>query len=463
MSKSINRRSFLHKTGNSLAVLGIAASAPSIVPNSVLGKNPPSDRVVAGVIGLGCRGFDHLIACLRNEQVRVAALADLDLSYLMGGVEFTDTQMSVDRVWSYRKDGWMTLRGEVPKNGIEPYLDYRGLLERKDIDAVCIAIPDHWHAKAYIDAMEAGKHVYGEKPLAQTVRQGRKIVDAVKRTGKVFQTGLQQRSHYNFQRTCELVRNGYLGKIEKVVMRIGGTVFRKPVPDALPPGGLNYEMWLGPAPLIPYNPLRCHFNFRYFFEFGGGAVTDIGAHECDIAQWALDKDQTGPHYVEGRAKRPGGAFNTFGEFEFTLTYDDGAKLIFSSVDGFDIKFYGSKGNLFVSRSKMETTPTDILKTPLKPGDKRFVPEGGSGYEDEGASYRASTSGHVQNWIDCIRSGNQPTVTAETGHRTTTICHIANICGLVGRKLEWDPVKEQFVNDNEANALLDVPQRPPYAL
>lgn len=454
---NISRRSFVKKSASTLALLG---TAPMIVPHHVIGQTPPSEQLTVGVIGLGCRGIDHVIACLRNENIRLTALADVDLAMLNGGLELVDTQMGIDRAWTQRRNGWMTIRLPLPEGGVEPFMDYRKLLERKDIDAVAVATPDHWHAKVFIDAMQAGKHVYGEKPLAQTIVQGRKIVDTSKDTGRVFQTGLQQRSHYNFQRACELVRNGYLGKIDRVLMRVGGVENRAPEPDGLAPGGLDYEMWLGPAPLRPYNPLRSHFNFRWFFDYAGGKVTDIGAHECDIAQWALGMDHTGPQSVSGWAKPPGGAYDTFGTFEFTLTYTNGSKLIFSSDDGFDMRFYGEKGELFVNRATIESSPAEILNTELRASDERFVPEGSERFSDEG--YGESTRNHFQNWVDAIKNDTDPICPAEVGHRTTTLCHIANICGLVGRELKWDPEKERF-DDREANRYLDVEQREPYAV
>lgn len=458
--KQPNRRAFLGKTAGTLAALG---TAPAFVPSTVLGKNAPSGRVNVGIIGLGSRGMDHVRESFRNPQIRIAAIADLDMTFLMGCLEFLDTQMETNRRWTVR-DSWKTLAGPVSEGAVEPYLDYRRLLERKDLDGVLVAVPDHWHAKTYIDAMDAGLDVYGEKPFTLAIQQGRKVVEKCKETGRVFQTGFQQRSHYNFQRACEVIRNGKLGKIEKIVTRVGATPNADPVPDEPAPGGLNWDLWLGPAPKVPYNSMRCHVNFRHFFEYAGGMVTDIGAHETDIVQWALDMDHSGPRYIEGRAKRAKGMFNTFSDFEFTLTYENGAQLVISSDPGFDMRFYGEKGEMFLNRAAIRTNPAEILDEKPGPNDLRFVPEGKQAYANEGESYHVSTFDHIQNWVDCIKTRETPIVPAEIGQRSSTVAHLANICGLVGgRKLEWDPKTEWFVNDPEANQLLNPPQREPHAV
>ena len=316
------RRFFLKKSSASLAWLSLATSGPAWVPASVLGQNPPSDKVVVGIIGLGWRGNDLLRECIKNEHIQIAALADLDLAFLMGRMEFVDTHLGAERKWILGS-AWDTLPAPVPTGAPEPYLDYRRLLERSDIDAVLAAVPDHWHARVYLDAMDAGKDVYGEKPLALTIKQGRKVVQKSVDSGRLFQIGLQQRSHYHFQRACELVRNGRLGKLNKIRVIIRGTPHREPVPDAPPPGTLNWDMWLGQAPVVPYNPLRCHVFFRYFFEYSGGQITDLGAHHADIAQWALDMDNSGPQFIEGTTRVKPGAFNTFTDYNLALTYANG--------------------------------------------------------------------------------------------------------------------------------------------
>ncbi|MEW6237170.1 MAG: Gfo/Idh/MocA family oxidoreductase [Candidatus Omnitrophota bacterium] len=456
-----NRRSFLKTAGASAAWLGSGAAAPLIVPSNVFGQDAPSNKLVVGNIGLGWRGSELLRECLKNENIQVAALCDLDFGFLSDRLRFVDDQTGIDRKW-VKGTAWDTIPAEPQPGAAGPYIDYGYLLDRKDIDAVLIAVPDHWHAKLYMDAMDAGKDVYGEKPLTLTIAQGRKVVNKSKETGRIFQVGFQQRQHKNFQTACEYVRNGRLGKLQKIRIIIGGTRFTAPVPDAPVPPGLNWDKWLGSAPAVPFNPLRCHIFFRYFFEYSGGQITDLGAHHTDIAQWAMDMDGSGPRFVEGTcAVRKDNAFNTFTKFNFKLTYDNGVDLFIENGFGFDMIFYGDKGEIFVNRSKIYSTPDLILKEPMTANDKRFV----SGLElsgDEG--YSSSTFNHIQHWVDCVKNRKQSITDAEIGQRSATVSHLANICGwLGGRRLEWDAKKEQFVNDEEANAHLTRPERAPYGV
>jgi len=247
------RRTFLQSTGASALCLGFAGNAPAWVPHTVLGQTPPSDRIVIGHIGLGWRGFELVRQTFRNPNLRIAAVADLDLAFLMKRLQFLDDQASIDRPW-IKGEGWDCLPAPTPAGGVDPYLDYRYLLDRQDIDAVVIAVPDHWHAKTYIDALDAGKDVYGEKPLTLTINQGRAVVRKVQETGRVFQTGLQQRSDPLFRTACEYVRNGRLGTLKRIRILIRGTNVIDPVPDAPVPPGLDWDRWLGPAPKVPTIP-----------------------------------------------------------------------------------------------------------------------------------------------------------------------------------------------------------------
>ena len=440
------RRTFLQSTGASALCLGFAGNAPAWVPHTVLGQTPPSDRIVIGHIGLGWRGFELVRQTFRNPNLRIAAVADLDLAFLMKRLQFLDDQASIDRPW-IKGEGWDCLPASTPAGGVDPYLDYRYLLDRQDIDAVVIAVPDHWHAKTYIDALDAGKDVYGEKPLTLTINQGRAVVRKVQETGRVFQTGLQQRSDPLFRTACEYVRNGRLGTLKRIRILIRGTNVIDPVPDAPVPPGLDWDRWLGPAPKVPYNPLRSHVTFRWFWDYSGGQITDLGAHHADIAQWALGMDRSGPRKIEGFARTRPGAYETYTDYDIRLTYENGVVLTFESIPDFDMIFEGEKGEIFVNRGVIKSTPEDILKEPLTSSDERLP----------------VSDNHMQNWVDCIRSRALPLTDVETGHRTATVCHLANIFGMIQRPLEWDPVREVFVNDPEANQYLERPQREPYAI
>lgn len=439
-----SRRHFLQSVGKGGAVLGAASAFPTIVPSYVMGQDAPSDKINAGLIGFGWRGSGLMNTALRNPNLQIAAVADVDRPFLLRAREILDDQYQVDRQVIEGRGGGMK-RAPMPPKAVEAYAEYERLLDRKDIDAVIIAVPDHWHAKLYIDSMRAGKDVYGEKPLSLTLNQGRDIVRVWHETGTVFQTGSQQRSDAKFRQACEYVRSGRLGKISHVDVSIGGAPQTKGGPNQPVPEGLDWDKWLGPAPLVPYNPGRCHKEFRWFFEYSGGMVTDWGAHHLDITQWGLGMDGSGPLSVEGKASVKPGFYNTFTSFDFTFEYPHGVKVFFKSEGGHFVRFHGEKGSIYVRRGKIECDPEDILKEPLKDSDVHL-------YE---------SNNHMQNWVDCIKTREKPICDPEIGHRSVSVCHLANICGHVGRKLYWDAEKEIFIDDREANAMLSREERLPY--
>ena len=437
-----SRRTFFRQS----ALLASAIAAPTIIPRHVIGQNAPSDKINVGCIGMGWRGMQLLEGAVRNDNIQIAAVSDLDLPFMLNAQAFLDDQYEVNRQWIEGRGSRM-VRPELPAKAVEGYLDYERLLERKDIDAVIIAVPDHWHAKTYIDAMDAGKDVYGEKPLSLTIKQGRAIADKASESGKIFQTGTQQRSANEFLTACEYVRNGRIGELQEVEVGIGGAPQTEVTPGEPIPPGLNWNKWLGPAQYNPYHPLRCHVQFRWFFDYSGGMVTDWGAHHLDITQWGLGMDKSGPRYVEGEASTKPGFYTTFTDFKFKFTYSNGVTVNFGNGFNGGVNFKGTKGSISCDRGRISCDPEEILKEPLMTSDVRLY----------------KSTNHMQNWVDCIKTRKQPITNAETGHRSVTVCHIANICGHVGRKLEWDPVAEQFVNDAEANTYLDREQREPYSI
>lgn len=432
-----SRRNFFKAT--SAAFLG-----SMIIPRHVIGQNPPSDKVIVGVVGCGTRGDELLREAMRTDTIRVAAIADCDRDYLLHARANLDEQYEIERIPAKRSP-YKLLPQEQPKGATDAYNDYRRILERSDIDAVIAAVPDHWHSKVYIDSMNAGKDVYGEKPLALTIEQGRDIVRTVEATGRIFQTGSQQRSDEKFRKACEYVRNGALGKIQHVDIAVGGGEVAETVPDSPPPDCLDWDLWLGPAPKVPFNVKRCHYNWRWFFDYSGGQVTDWGVHHCDICQWGLGMDHTGPRFVEGWAKtQKPSYYETFTEFEFTFTYANGITALLHHRGNL-VTFIGEKGKIKVNREILESDPKDLLEQPLPGNYERLY----------------VSDNHMQNWLDCIKSRKQPICAAEIGHRSVTLLHIANICGRLGRKLEWDAENEVFVNDQEANTYLSRKERPPY--
>ena len=330
------------------------------------------------------------------------------------------------------------------------YGDFRELLARKDIDAVVIGTPDHWHAAQAIAAMKAGKDVYCEKPLTLTIAEGKEIVKTQKRTGRVFQVGSQQRSDARFRMACELVRNGRIGKVKKVFANLpngsrGGPFQVRPVPE-----GLDWDMWLGPAPWTEYVPERVHGSFRHWYEYSGGMMTDWGAHHLDITQWGLGADSAGPLSVSSVGELPAMAtgYNTATNFEVTYTYPGDITVIATHKGENGVQFEGEDGWIFVSRGVIRASDERLLKDPLPNNATRLY----------------ASNNHMANFIECVRSRKDPICTAEVGHRSVTVCHLGNISlRLGGRKMDWDPKEERFKTDEEANLMLARPYRKPWKL
>jgi predicted dehydrogenase len=411
------RRDFLRGT----AAAGLALSAGPLV---LCDEPMPSERIRIGCIGLGNQGRPNLGAHLKN----VVAICDVDRTRL-------------DEA-----------RGRVQQaTGKSPLAvtDYRKLLESKDVDAVVITTPDHWHALMTVHACQAGKDVYCEKPLTLTVAEGRVMVDAARKYRRVVQTGSQQRSDKRFRTACELVRNGLIGKVHTVRVNIPRVNFKGPsVPDSDPPAELDYDLWLGPAPKRPYNSKRVHYNFRFFWDYSGGQMTNFGAHDLDITQWGLGMDDSGPVAALGKARyHKDNWFEVPEWFEATYTYPSGVTVHVVQNGSGGVTFEGDKGTLSVDRKKLVTKPAELEKEALPDGAVRLY---------------ASTNHHA-NWLECIKSRKSPICDVEIGHRSATVCHLGNIAIRTGRKLTWDPSKEQFVGDAEANKMLRRPYRDPWKL
>jgi len=337
------------------------------------------------------------------------------------------------------------------------YRDFREVLARDDVDAVVVATPDHWHVPIAAAAVKAGKAVYVEKPLSLTIREGRLLADVVGRYNAILQVGSQQRSDEKFIKACELVRNGRIGELEKVKV----TIYARPGndnpwrPQAVPPE-LDYEMWLGPAPFSPYHKDRIHYKFRFVSDFSGGDMTNWGAHHLDIAQWALAADDSGPVQISGRGKRNAhGIHDTFYDIAVDLKYENGIPVELRSggteVKSGGLRFEGTEGWIEVSRSKLDAEPKSLLTSRIGPDEIHLAPEGGGT--------------HMGIWLDAIRARNPKgvNVPAEVGHRSATICHLANMVMELGRDLKWDPVAEEFLDDDHANRLRRRPMREPWRI
>jgi predicted dehydrogenase len=422
-----NRRTFIKSSA-------VALAAPTIVPSSIFakpGEPAPSDRVVIGSIGTGDLGRRHHLnnKLIPNKRVQVAAVCDVDRNH--------------------RDQAALDVLNKTGKR-VDIYKDFRDLCDRTDLDAVLIAVPDHWHALTAIYACESGKDVYAEKPLSLTIQEGRKMVEAARRYGTVFQTGSQQRSEGPFRQAVELIRNNKIGKLQRIDTYIGSIDSGKQQAFQTPPPELDWNFWLGPAPWAEYAPNRCHYQFRWFSDYSGGKMTDWGAHHNDIAQWSLDADNSGPVAVSGTGKfYDSGPHDVAYQFEVEYKYANGVTLVCHSDGDNGVKFTGTDGWVFVTRDKKKFAASDPKLLEWEAGEKDVrLPR---------------NNGHHDNWLDCIASREKPICDVEVGHRSATVCHLGNIAIKLGRPIKWDPAKEQIVGDDQANLFVSKPMRAPWHL
>jgi predicted dehydrogenase len=443
MSRAVpsNRRRFLTR---SAAALSAAVAAPYIIPASALGledKPPPSDRVVMGCIGTGGKGRNNMGTFLSMPDVQVVAVCDVDARY---------------RAMAKRQ-----VDDKYGNGDCREYLDFRELVARKDINAVSVATPDHWHGLISVAAANEGKDVYCEKPLANSVAEGRAIVEAVKKNDRVLQTGSHERSGDNARAACDLVRAGRIGKLHTIRINLpcddghhqeARRMLEMP-PESPVPEGFDYDFWLGHTPKVPYHEKRCHFWWRFNLAYGGGEMTDRGAHVIDIGQLGGNFDDTGPVEIEAHGMRnEKSLYNAFWDYIFINTYVNGVNLIGSTAAPRGVKFIGSDGWIFVHihGQRLEASKKEILDDVQKKIEKNEISLGRS-------------PGHHRNFINCVKTRQQPVAGAEIGHRTASICHLNNIAMILGRKLAWDPQAERFVDDDEASKLLVPVMRPPWKL
>jgi len=423
-----SRRRFLKTTAVAIV------SAPTILPSSVwAAPASPNERITLGFIGMGRQNRSLLNGFIRNKGTQVVAVCEVDT---------TRREHAKKTVEDY----YATQTDRDSFKGCDACKDFRQLVARKDIDAVVIAAPDHWHAIQVIAAANAGKDIYCEKPLSLTIAEARAMVNAVRRNKRVFQTGSMQRSSREFLKACELVRNGRIGKVKTVIVGVGEPSKWCDLPEEPIEPGLDWDFWLGPAPLRPYNsilsPRGVHDffpNWRNYREYSGGMMTDWGAHHFDIAQWGLGMDDSGPVEIippdDPKAKTG-----------VRYLYADGVEMIHdSSKNG--VTFVGTDGKIFVDRGKFEAEPESIGQEPL--GDKAI---------------RLYASGnHLRDWLDCVHSRKRPICDVEIGCRSVTVCHLGNLAYWNHRRLKWDPKKEEFAGDKEANTWLDRAKRAPWKI
>jgi predicted dehydrogenase len=423
---NLSRRGFMQRSLTAMAAAGLPAwYAREVFAQGRTAAEPKkpvaaADKIVMGLIGCGGQGRG-IMNQARKLGAQFVAVCDVD----KGRRKATAKELGKDA---------------------QDYEDYRELLDRRDLNAVCIGTVDHWHTLVALDAMRKGKDVYCEKPLTLTIAEGITLVQVANKTKRVFQVGSQQRSDARFRMACELVRNGRLGKIKTVETWIGSNPKGGPFKVGPVPEGLNWDFWQGPTPKVDYVKERCHYNFRWWYEYSGGKLTDWGAHHNDIAQWALGMDKSGPVAVEAKGEKPSSVPNSYNchpTFKVTYTYASGTKLICTSREN-GVRFTGERGDwLFVSRSEIDASDDKLISEPLPAGATRLY----------------TSPGHMRNFLDCVRSRRETICPAEVGHRSVTVCHLGVISlRLGGKKLTWSPDKERFVGDEEANKMLSRPMR-----
>lgn len=447
------RRTILKRT---LTAAAGAAAAPWVVGSSALGNagtTRPNDRITLGLVGCGLHGVDwNLRQIFRYADAQVVAVCDVDAKRCEAAAKAVD-------------DHYARALGRNTYRACTQYKDFRELIRRKDIDALVNCTPDHWHVIPSLMAVKAGKDVICEKPLTLTIAEGRALCDAVAGHDRIFQTASENRSIDTYIQLCEAVRNGRIGSLQRIIVSLPpGNETRgenfgdrqvQPVPE-----WFDYDTWLGQAPLAPYCPARCHGSYRWIRDYSGGRLSDWGAHLIDLAQWANNSENTGPVEVQGTGKFPPKTelFNTAEEFELRYRYTNGVELMVLS-HGAAIRFEGTEGWIGFNgwRAPLEASKPSLLE-----------PVSG----DETLLYRPSEivprtegmkGGEHRNFLDCVKSRKPCYAPAETGHRTASIAHIGNIAMQLGRPLRWDPKRERFDGDDEADAMLSRPQREPWAI
>ena len=448
---------------------------PTIVPSTVFGQSAPSNLIQMAQIGCGRQARDSEIAgVLRySDMVRFVAMCDLDT------VRLADAKTLVERNYN-------TKFGSGKYATVKTYVDYREMLQDKSIDTVCISTPDHWHAQPTIEAALAGKDIYLQKPASLTIKEGRQMADVVKRTGRIFQQGSQQRSDQYFRLGCELVRNGRIGKVLEVYIGLptdpaGGNTKEMPVPS-----NLNYDMWLGSTPKVFYTEDRVHpqaasQGARYgrpgwlrCEQFGAGMITGWGAHHVDTANWGMGTELTGPVQIEASADFPkSGLWDVHGLYHVKATYANGTVMYISDKYPNGIKFLGENGWVWVTRGRMSAVDQQALSTSrsgagrggpwsmaIDASDRRWIKEG---IKDSEIHLHASPKNdHHLDYLTSIKTRKETVAPAEVGHRANTVCLLALMAMHRDRILYWDPDKEVFThNDAEANSQIARPQRAPY--
>lgn len=435
IKETLSRRSFLKRAA---AAAAAPVAFPYIVPASALGLDgtvAPSNRIVMASIGVGGQGSYDTQALFNIPEVQYVAVCDVDRQH-------------AEKAQKMVSDYYAGKSPDGKFDGIKIHHDFREVIARDDIDAVMVATPDFWHPPICVAAAKAGKDIYCEKPLANSIPEGRAVVDAVRRYKRVLQTGSHERSRDNARYAAELVRNGRIGKLHTISVNLPLQTMPIPNQPVMPvPEHFDYDFWLGPAREAPYTEKRCHFYFRYILDYSGGEITDRGAHILDLAQLGNNSDHTTPISVQGTGKFPqDGLFNTAMDYNFEFEYATGVRLTGICGGNRGLKFEGDEGWIFihVHGGNLEASNPALLKEVIGPNEEHL----------------GRSKGHHLNFIECVKSRGEPTAPVEVGHHSATMCHMANIAMRTGKKLKWDPDKELF-DDDEANRMMQPSMRAPW--
>ena len=432
-----------------LANMAVGIAAPLVVPAAVLGREgqlPPSERITIGMFGVGNRGSSSLRAMQPLPDHQVVAIADCRRERALLAQE------QVQKNYAQRL-------GRENYPGCEIYNDFRDVLARDDIDAIWGCVPDHWHGVIYNRAIEAGKDMYGEKPITRWIADGIRVRNAVRRYGCVFQTGTQQRSDSKFRHACELARNGYLGKVHTIYVGAPGGRSYPAAQPCDPPAGFDYDMWSGPAPYIPFDKKRCEWLAMYMIShYCAGFITNWGVHHLDIAGWGCPEVFERQFEIEGSGVLPSeGMTDTWISWQLKLWWQSGLKMSYSNSDNPNqqgCKFSGDEGWVHVNRKGISAEPASLLNVKLGPNDKPLhaSPEHSNPY-----------TAHTADFFRSMRTRLDPVSPVEEGHAASTLGNVSDIALRLGRKLSWDPTQDSFVGDAEANSMLSRASRSPWTI
>jgi len=462
MKKEINpisRRKFIDTTVKATLLSSVAIGGfPTIVPSHIFGKNPPSDKINIGWIGCGRQGKGDISATMLFDSAIAVAVSDVDSKRMALGKQHIE--------------GFYTKQtGKKNYVNVKSYRDYKEMLLDKSIDAVMITTPDHWHSQPAIEAALAGKDIYLEKPTSLTIKEGRLLSDVVRRKKIILQVGTQQRSSPQWRYAAELVRNGRIGKLHTVKIGLPGDPAGPEAPEMPIPKNLNYDMWLGSTPEVFYTEIRVHPQnsvtdrpgWLRCEQFGAGMITGWGQHHFDSAAWGMDTELTGPISIEAVAQFPkSGLWDVHGDFMAKAEYSNGITMLTSGGYPNGVRYEGTEGWIFVTRGGYTATASDPVvqdsnTKALDASDPKIL----TSVIGLNEIHLYESNSQQGNWLDCIKSRNEPISTVEIGHRACTVCLVTHIAMKLGRKLDWNPDKEMFINDNEANSMLSRPQRAPF--